>query len=92
MSKTCFALPTYKHNAAGPLNHERPSCIFPEIQDKVPFEYNIQSCVRAFSQQKGTAKWCLAKAVYMRNAGASQAYASASGLHRIDDQESYTTR
>ena len=57
MSKTCFALPTYKHNAAGPLNHERPSCIFPEIQDKVPFEYNIQSCVRAFSQQKGTAKW-----------------------------------
>ena len=28
MSKTCFALPTYKHNAAGPLNHERPSCIF----------------------------------------------------------------
>lgn len=49
MSKTCFALPSYKHNAAGPLNHERPSCIFLEIQDKVPFEYNIQSCVRVFS-------------------------------------------
>lgn len=49
MSKTCFALPSYKHNTAGPLNHGRPSCIFSEIQDKVPFEYNIQSCVRVFS-------------------------------------------
>lgn len=63
MSKTCFALPTYKHNAAGPLNHERPSCIFPEIQDKVLFEYNIQSCVRVFSQQKRIAKCCLANGI-----------------------------